>query len=343
MQFPWANVSLMIFLLVLLVTGYLGFTSGHEPEAWLLWLHGIAAYGLIVLLYWKSAIILDTLRRKNRWTKARIGFALMAFLLLITLALGLLWTFAGPIYVGGFSLVSLHIYVAVPLLIMVVWHSWRMRFVLRLPATWSRRLFLGTAVSAVSGLFLGQAAAWSKSRWQLPGARRRFTGSYEWGSVSGMFPAVSWIADHPQPVDVAQWRLVVDGAVERPLSLTYDQVHNLAAAAMEAVLDCTGGWYTEQLWEGMTAEQVLQMAGIAAEAQSVTFTAVTGYRRRFSIGEARGFLLATGVGKRPLSHDHGFPVRLVAKDRRGVEWVKWVTHIQVNQSSQYRQSPLPLQ
>ena len=45
---------------------------------------------------------------------------------------------------------------------------------------------------------------------------------------------------------------------------------------------------------------------------------------------ARGFLLATHVGDAPLAHGHGAPARLVAPDRRGFQWVKWVTQIELH-------------
>ena len=261
----------------------------------------------------------------------------------MTLALGLLWTFVGPIYVGGFSLVSLHIYVAVVLSVLIVWHVLRMRFVLRLPETFGRRLFMGTAVSTLTGLLFWRGFEWAKNEWKLPGAARRFTGSYERGSFGGAFPAVSWIADRPQPVDVVAWELQIDGVVKRPYSLTYQNLLELVTDEIEATLDCTGGWYTTQLWQGVRLDDLLEMAEVGDGAHSVTIRSMTGYKRRFSLDEAGEFLLAVGGAKRRLSHGHGYPLRLVAPGKRGVEWVKWVTEIQVNATSKIWQSPLPLQ
>ena len=50
---------------------------------------------------------------------------------------------------------------------------------------------------------------------------------------------------------------------------------------------------------------------------------------------ARKLLLATHVGDESLSHDHGAPVRLVAPGRRGFEWVKWVTHVELHSGRDY--------
>ena len=56
----------------------------------------------------------------------------------------------------------------------------------------------------------------------------------------------------------------------------------------------------------------------------------TGYRWSFGLDHARGLLLATHVGDEPLSHGHGAPARLVVPGRRGFQWVKWVTRIEVH-------------
>ena len=54
-----------------------------------------------------------------------------------------------------------------------------------------------------------------------------------------------------------------------------------------------------------------------------------GYRWTLPLEEARGALLATRVTGETLGHEHGGPVRLVAPGRRGFQWVKWVTRIEV--------------
>ena len=75
MKTPWANVVLLILVVVQAVTGYFGMVNGRISRAWILWAHGIGAYALLVLLYWKGGIILDAIRRKTVWTRRRIAFA----------------------------------------------------------------------------------------------------------------------------------------------------------------------------------------------------------------------------------------------------------------------------
>lgn len=353
MKTPWVNLLLLILLLVQTVSGYFGMTGNREAGAWVLVVHGIAAYGLLLLMLFKAGVILDAWRRRKRWTAERVAFLVALLLLLAVLILGLLWTFAGPIYWGGFSLVSLHIYVAVPLMLLILWHSWRKRYIYGVRGATGRRLFLGGLLAAVGGFLLRTGGERLKASVDLPGASRRFTGSYEAGSFTTAFPVVSWIADRPPPVDVAAWSLRVDGAVERPVILTYDEVRDWPRRTLTATLDCTGGWYATQHWRGLSVGDLLEQAGIHASAASVTVESVTGYRRRYPIEEARGFLLALGTlpadntevdgALRSLSHGHGFPLRLVAPNRRGVEWVKWVTLIRLNTTGPLWQSPLPLQ
>ncbi len=343
MKFPWANVVLLVLLVVQAITGYFGMVNGRISRAWILWAHGIGAYALLVLLYWKGGIILDALRRKTVWTRRRVAFAALFGLLLLTLFSGLLWTFDGPIYLGGFSLVSLHIYLAVPLLLLMAWHAWHMRFIWRVSETVGRRLFLGTAVSTILGFVTWRLVEWGIGELDLPGATRRFTGSYEKGSFTGNFPVVSWIFDNPPPIDAATWQLGLDGAVKRPSSFSYDQLRQLIDREETAVVDCTGGWYSEQVWRGVSLARLLDMAGLAEGAASISVVAVSGYSRRFTIEQAKRYFLALDVADAPLSHGHGFPLRLVAIDQRGVEWVKWISHIRVNRTSKLWQLPLPLQ
>ena len=65
------------------------------------------------------------------------------------------------------------------------------------------------------------------------------------------------------------------------------------------------------------------------DARYVSFVSVTSYRWSLPLEEARNALLATYSGEESLSHEHGFPLRLVAPDRRGFEWVKWITRVEV--------------
>jgi DMSO/TMAO reductase YedYZ molybdopterin-dependent catalytic subunit len=155
---------------------------------------------------------------------------------------------------------------------------------------------------------------------------------------NGSFPVTSWVADDPDPVDPSTYRLTVDGLVETPRTYRLDDVEAAAGTTDRVLLDCTSGWYTVQDWRGVGLGDLLTDASVREEARWVTVHSVTGYRWSYPLAEARELLLATHVGGERLSHGHGFPLRLVAPDRRGFQWVKWVDRIEVRRrrdASQY--------
>lgn len=347
-RYPWANVALLIFLVLQLVTGLVGLLGSSDPYRIVFWLHAIGAYGIVVLLFAKSMLVLNAVRRRPGVTRARVTLSLMAALLLSILVTGLIWISAGDtIYVFKsslyWSLINVHAYLALIFFALLVWHVVDRRWIVRVPAARNRAAFLRIAGVAVTGVVLWQLERTVQSLLATGGSERRFTGSYERGtSFAGVFPEVSWINDDPDPIDPASWRLVVDGQVTQRLELTHDEVIDLSGQPLVALLDCTGGWYTEQAWRGPTLGDVLALAHPTTAAESVLVESVTGYARRFSLDTAKTLTLATHVAGEPLSHGHGFPTRLVVPGERGFEWVKWVTRVSVLDSNDLLQSPLPI-
>jgi hypothetical protein len=342
MRHAWVNSSLLVLLVAQLATGYFGLVNGLPAFGWVLWLHGIIGYTILVAFIWKGQIIADVLGRR-RLTSTRLAFAAMTILTLVVIFTGLVWTTGGFRYWLGTSLITVHALLAVALVLLWSWHVVARRYILRIPRARDRRAFLRLALLNLGGLALWQAARSAKGELGLPGAGRRFTGSYRSGSQTGTFPTVSWLFDNPDPIDGRRWRLVVDGAVERPLVLDYDQVLRASAQTLSAVIDCTGGWYSAQEWSGIGMGHLLALAGPKPTARSVSIQAVSGYARRFPMLEAATFLLATQVAGQPLGHGHGFPLRLVAPGHRGYDWVKWVVRVHINETGALDQPPLPLQ
>jgi hypothetical protein len=185
-----------------------------------------------------------------------------------------------------------------------------------------------------SSLLLGGVALWpaqqlAEHALHAPGEKERFTGSRESSSYAGnVFPTSSWVADAPRPLNGETWRLTLDGAVSIPRIFSYDELAS-AGDKLEATLDCTGGFYSTQCWRGINIGHLLDQVTLSANARYVSFISVTSYRWSLPLEEARAALLATHIDEEPLTYEHGFPLRLVAPGRRGFEWVKWITHIEV--------------
>ena len=341
MRFPWANTILLALIGVELVSGFFGLVSNSPGEAFFILAHRIAGWGIIVILAWKAVNVLASLRWPRSATP-RTASIVLSIALVATLALGFVWSFIGPVSFWLFSGVSWHIYVGGALVPILIWHAiYHTRgFPLRFWA--DRRTFLRFAGLAVASVALWRAGEVAASAGGLSGASRRFTGSYEARSFSGnAFPLTSWFNDNPKPIDAEGWRLNIGGAVENPVSLRYEDIS--ADTERTATLDCTGGWHSTQIWRGAALSDLLHKARPNEDSASVTIRSVTGYYRKFSMKEANGYMIATQVGDETLSHGHGFPARLVAHDKRGFEWVKWITDIEVNRTGKWLQPPLPLQ
>ena len=341
MRFPWANTLLLALIAVELVSGFFGLVSNSPDEAVFILAHRIAGWGIVAVLAWKAVNVLASLR----WPRSaapRTASLVLAVALAATLALGFVWSFVGPVYFWLFSGVSWHIYIGGALVPILIWHAIHHTrgFPLRFWA--DRRTFLRFAGLVIVGAALWRAGEVAASVGGLSGASRRFTGSYDAGSFTGnAFPLTSWLNDNPKPISADEWRLNIGGAVAKPMTLRYEDI--ASDAELTATLDCTGGWHSTQVWRGMALSHLLETVQPDEDAASVTVRSVTGYYRKFSMSEASGYIVATHVGEEALSHGHGFPARLVAHDKRGFEWVKWITDIEVNRTGKWLQPPLPLQ
>ena len=156
-------------------------------------------------------------------------------------------------------------------------------------------------------------------------------------------------------VDPAAWALVVDGLVERQLSLSLEELRRLPAEDVVVTMECAGNgrarvephvisqpWLYEAVgtarWSGVPLREVLEQAGVAGGATEVLFTGLDrgvegeeeqAYQRSLPLGDAtrEDVLLAYEVNGVPLPPQHGFPLRLVVPGWYGMTSVKWLERI----------------
>lgn len=135
----------------------------------------------------------------------------------------------------------------------------------------------------------------------------------------------------PPDIDVQQYRLVVDGLVEHPLSLTYSEVLSRPSVAKLVLLICFGFFVDNAEWTGIPVNLLLEEAMAKPEAKAVAFYGADGYSQTLSLEEAQidGVFLAHHVNGEVLPLEHGYPLRLVVEGKYGNFWVKWVHHIEV--------------
>ena len=323
------NLALAVLLPLAALTGGLSFAIGVD---WLVdptTIHAVVALGVAILTPWKSAIVRRGMarRRPTRWISVALGL-----LVIITLASGLLHATGLTYRIGPLTVMQVHVGAGLTALVLAWWH-YRSHPVRPRRVDLDRRALLRSA--GLAGLAAMVWAGWESTvrAVGLPGAERRFTGSHERGSGNpARMPVTSWLDDRTPRIDGASWTLAVDGR-----TVTLEQLEALPRDRFSAILDCTGGWYSEQEWEGVRLDRLVDPRGAA----SVVVRSATGYQRRLPTSDLPRVWLAHRLGGAPLSPGHGFPVRLVAPGRRGFWWVKWVVEIETSARPSWLQLPFP--
>ncbi len=140
---------------------------------------------------------------------------------------------------------------------------------------------------------------------------------------------VTWNGDGPTEVNLADYRLTVDGDVSNPLQLTIEDLRRMPAVKRTVNIACVTGWNTDVPWEGILLTYLLDLAGAPTSIDHLTFESVTGYKIDVSGSQLANpdNMIALKAGDAPLSEAHGYPTRLVVPTFPGEDWVKYVKRI----------------
>jgi DMSO/TMAO reductase YedYZ molybdopterin-dependent catalytic subunit len=132
-------------------------------------------------------------------------------------------------------------------------------------------------------------------------------------------------------IDKETFRLEVTGLTERELNLSYNQILELPAYSQLAYMPCVEGWGFYARWTGFRVTDLLNLTGLEPGANYVLFISADGYSTSLPLEYLRrnNILLAYGINNVTLPQDRGFPLQLVAKDKYGYKWAKWITRIEV--------------
>jgi DMSO/TMAO reductase YedYZ molybdopterin-dependent catalytic subunit len=330
------NLALLTVLVVALATGGLAFAAGTGRGRPVVVAHGLAGLAVLVLAPWKSGIVRRSLARRSGpgpWASVAFGVLVLA-----AVAAGLAHATGSLASLGPVSAMQVHVGAALAALPLLAWHAAARGGARARRTDLSRRALLRAGVVAGGAGLLFLAVEGVTRLAQLPGARRRFTGSLPVAGPAdpARIPVTQWLDDRVQVLDPSAWRLRVSaGGSTR--DWTYGELEGFSDR-VDAVLDCTGGWFALATWEGARLDRLLP-PGVTG---SVVVTSATGYRRRLPLGDAGTLLLATRLAGRPLDAGHGFPARLVAPGRRGFWWVKWVVSVDLDPAPWWHQPPFPL-
>jgi DMSO/TMAO reductase YedYZ molybdopterin-dependent catalytic subunit len=195
------------------------------------------------------------------------------------------------------------------------------------PRRYGRRLFLVTVAGGLSSLYWGKAAWDHVSGVVSPVA----------SAIAPIIPTGGWriytISGNMPVFDPATWRLRIGGLVDKPVSLTYDELRALPRAEQVSNFHCVTGWSVDNVhWGGVRLGDVLSQAGPQASGHALRFVSMeTPYVDYLTIQQASlaDVMLAYEMDGRPLPREHGAPVRLIIPEMYGYKNVKWLQGIDV--------------
>ncbi len=212
----------------------------------------------------------------------------------------------------------------------------------------TRRSFLALATQSclAAGLLLDRLASAGRSAWAAGRkvlARGTKTESLIHDNPAALdatnleltpLEAFGTMGPTDEVVDLAAWRLEVAGQVRHPLRLAYAQLTALPPVERNVLLICPGFFANHGRWLGFSLGGLLQQADFDPAATRIVIEARGQKIASFSVDEVLTdkVFLAYQVNGKPLPRKHGFPIRVVAEDHYGSEWVKYVDRVMVERA-----------
>ncbi len=141
---------------------------------------------------------------------------------------------------------------------------------------------------------------------------------------------------HPR-VDHEKWRLIIDGAVENPIILEWDDFMGLPQTEDISDFHCVTTWSKLDMpWLGVSFLDIAALVSPKATATHVLCYGYDTYTTNLSLEEALkpDVLLVHSVYGEPLAIEHGGPVRMITPQLyawKGSKWIKRIEFLEVNQ------------
>jgi DMSO/TMAO reductase YedYZ molybdopterin-dependent catalytic subunit len=128
-------------------------------------------------------------------------------------------------------------------------------------------------------------------------------------------------------VDLATWTFTVDGLVERPFVLRYDELLALPRSTTKCDIHCVTTWSRfENSFGGVAVQSLLQRAGVRPEARYCLVSAEQGFTTNLPLADLDrpANLVALAHDGEPLTPEHGWPARLLVPHLYFWKSAKWV-------------------
>ena len=141
-----------------------------------------------------------------------------------------------------------------------------------------------------------------------------------------------------QQVDIYTYSLEVTGLVENNLSLKYEEILEFPSYERLITLYCVEGWKATILWKGVRLMDILEEAKVKTGGEIVIFYCVDGYSTSIPLKEImeKDMLLAYNSNGIPLTEPMGYPFIVLAEDKLGYKWARWVNKIELSDNINYK-------
>jgi DMSO/TMAO reductase YedYZ molybdopterin-dependent catalytic subunit len=195
-----------------------------------------------------------------------------------------------------------------------------------------RRVVLGMLGLGAAGILVGDKVQASIERVLRPLTQNDPTGLTSFVPTAGRFRIYSVVGHLPERSE-AEYRLTVDGLVDRPLTLSLDDLRARRQTDLVRDFQCVTGWRVPDVpWRGVKVSELLDEAGVQASATHLGIRSFDGaYSESLTLDQARrdDVLVAHEMQGGTVSREHGGPVRLYVAPMYGYKSLKWLERIEV--------------
>jgi DMSO/TMAO reductase YedYZ molybdopterin-dependent catalytic subunit len=142
----------------------------------------------------------------------------------------------------------------------------------------------------------------------------------------------------PQKIDKDKYTLRITGLVDSARTYSYHEIVSRPSLKKVVTLNCVEGWSVTLLWEGVLVKDLINEAGVESTANTVIFFAEDGYSTSFPLNYImeNDIIMAYRMNGVTIPPERGFPFELVAENKWGYKWIKWITQIELSDNDKYR-------
>jgi DMSO/TMAO reductase YedYZ molybdopterin-dependent catalytic subunit len=200
-------------------------------------------------------------------------------------------------------------------------------------------MVIALVILLVAGIFFVSGGSFLKAQGSQASLAAVEVRSYQGKDLSSVNDFHENSIKGPQKVNITDYRLAVTGLTYASRVYTYPEVLGKFPHYSKVVtLHCVEGWDATILWEGVLVRDIIRNAGIDPRATTIIFTAHDGYTTSLPLEYVMNndILIAYRMNNGTLPAERGFPFQLVAEDKWGYKWIKWIEKIELSDNAAYQ-------